>query len=138
MNTQEIQGRWEQIRGKVKEKWGQLTDDDLRIVGGNVDQMIGKIQQKTGEARGSVENFLDDLVAGDTTLGRAKETAREYGQAAMQTAREGVTQVAEQARHGYERAGEMVQQRPAESMAVIFGLGVITGLAVGMLACSRD
>jgi uncharacterized protein YjbJ (UPF0337 family) len=53
MNTQEIQGHWDQIRGKVKEKWGQLTDDDLRIVGGNVDQVIGRIEQKTGEARRS-------------------------------------------------------------------------------------
>jgi uncharacterized protein YjbJ (UPF0337 family) len=138
MNAQEIQGRWDQIRGKVKEKWGQLTDDDLRMAGGNVDQLVGRIEQKTGEARRKVEEFLDDLVAGDTTLGRAAEAVKDYGQAAVHSARDGLERVADQARHGYERAGELVQRRPAESMSVVFGLGFVTGLAVGALVCSRD
>src|SRR5262245_32773840 len=112
MNAQEIQGRWDQIRGKVKEKWGQLTDDDLKLIGGNVDQVVGKIEQKTGEARRNVETFLDQLVASDSPLGRAREAVGEYSQAAVQTARDGLEQVSEQARHGYERAEAMVQRRP--------------------------
>jgi uncharacterized protein YjbJ (UPF0337 family) len=135
MNTQEIQGRWDQIRGKVKEKWGQLTDDDLRIVGGNVDQVIGKIQQKTGEARGKVEEFLDRLASSSS---KGAETAGGYAQAAVETAREGTRQVSEQARRGYERAGEFVQHRPAQSMAMVFGLGFVTGLTIGVLMCSSD
>ena len=50
VNTQEIQGSWNRIKGQVKEKWGNLTDDDLQIQGGNLDQLIGKIQKKTGES----------------------------------------------------------------------------------------
>ena len=52
INAQELQGQWNELRGKVKEKWGHLTDDDLEVQGGNFDQLIGRIQKKTGEGRG--------------------------------------------------------------------------------------
>jgi uncharacterized protein YjbJ (UPF0337 family) len=133
MNATEIQGHWDQIRGKVKEKWGQLTDDDLRIVGGNVEQLVGRIEQKTGEARRSVENFLDDLVASDTPLARAAQSAMNVGQSAVETAKQSFNQVADQAWEGYERADELVRHNPETSMAVLLGLGFVTGLVVGCM-----
>ena len=52
MSTQQqIIGNWGQLKGKVKQRWGQLTDDELQEVEGNYDQLVGLIQQKTGEAR---------------------------------------------------------------------------------------
>ena len=132
MNTQEIQGHWNQIRGKVKEKWGQLTDDDLKLVGGNVDQLVGRIQQRTGEMRRDVETFLLELVDADAPLGRAKEMAEEFGHKADEAMRQG----AEQVKQTYRQAEQMVQRHPAESLAVIFGCGVVTGIAVGMLLSS--
>ena len=63
INTQELQGQWNKLRGQVKEKWGQLTDDDLQISGGNIDQLIGKIQSRTGEGREAVEKFLTELTS---------------------------------------------------------------------------
>jgi uncharacterized protein YjbJ (UPF0337 family) len=134
MNAQEIRGHWQEIRGQVKEKWGQLTDDDLNIASGNVDQVIGRITQKTGEARASVEAFLDDLVnGGGSVLTKARDRATEYAQSATRAAQDGVDQVREYANEGYRQAGRMVQQRPAESMAVVFGIGFLTGLAVCLL-----
>ena len=65
INAQELQGQWNNLRGRVKERWGQLTDDDLQIQGGNVDQLVGRIQQRTGEGRESIEKFLNDLTARD-------------------------------------------------------------------------
>ena len=62
INAQEIQGHWNQLSGQVKKKWGHLTDDDLRIVGGNVEQLIGRIQQKTGETRANIEEYFNSLV----------------------------------------------------------------------------
>ena len=138
MNAQEIRGHWDQIRGKVKEKWGQLTDDDLRLASGNLDQLIGRIEQKTGQARRDVEKFLDELVASDSPLMRVKEAAVGYGQAAMDTARESLDQISGQAREKYQRAGEVVQHHPAESMAVVFGMGFLTGLVLGVLLSSES
>lgn len=137
MNAQEIQGRWDQLRGRVKEKWGQLTDEDLHIVGGNLDQLIGTIERKTGEARENVEQFLDELVAG-STLHRVKETVMGYGESAMNAARESMEQVGGQARQQFDNAGQIVQRRPVESLAVVFGLGFVTGLALGAMICSDD
>ena len=51
MNQDRIQGRWRQIRGKVKEQWGKLTDDDLDVIAGRREQLLGRIQQRHGLAR---------------------------------------------------------------------------------------
>ena len=51
MNHDRIQGRWKQLKGKVKEQWGKLTDDDLDVIAGRRDQLLGRIQQRHGLAR---------------------------------------------------------------------------------------
>jgi uncharacterized protein YjbJ (UPF0337 family) len=51
-------GRWEQVRGKAKEFWGWLTDDDLTRLNGNVDQLVGLINERTGESREKIEERL--------------------------------------------------------------------------------
>ena len=51
MNQDRIQGRWKQIKGKIREHWGRLTDDDLDVIAGRRDQLLGRIQQRHGLAR---------------------------------------------------------------------------------------
>ncbi|MEJ5991856.1 CsbD family protein [Ramlibacter sp. PS3R-8] len=51
MNQDRIQGRWKQLKGKVKEQWGRLTEDDLDVIAGRRDQLLGRIQQRHGVAR---------------------------------------------------------------------------------------
>ena len=51
MNNDRIEGRWKQLKGKVKEQWGKLTDDDLDVIAGRRDQLLGRIQQRHGLAR---------------------------------------------------------------------------------------
>jgi uncharacterized protein YjbJ (UPF0337 family) len=51
MNQDRIQGRWKLIKGKVKEQWGKLTDDDLDVIDGRRDQLLGRIQQRHGLAK---------------------------------------------------------------------------------------
>jgi uncharacterized protein YjbJ (UPF0337 family) len=57
----EIEGRWLQAKGKVRERWGKLTDDDLDVIAGKRDQLAGKIQQRYGEARDEVEKQIDEF-----------------------------------------------------------------------------
>lgn len=47
----QIEGNWNQFKGKLKEKWGDLTDDDLRFMEGRRDRIVGKIQERYGEAK---------------------------------------------------------------------------------------
>jgi uncharacterized protein YjbJ (UPF0337 family) len=48
MNSDQLEGKWKQLKGTVKEKWGKLTDDDLAVIEGNHDQLQGKIQERYG------------------------------------------------------------------------------------------
>ena len=56
-----IQGNWKQFKGKVKEKWGKLTDDDLTVIGGKKDQLAGKLQERYGFAKDRAETELDEF-----------------------------------------------------------------------------
>jgi len=58
MNTQEIKGDWSIAKGKLKQKWAQLTDDDLQYAEGKLDELFGRIQKRTGETREAVEKAV--------------------------------------------------------------------------------
>jgi uncharacterized protein YjbJ (UPF0337 family) len=60
MNSDQLKGSWKQIKGKVKEQWGQLTDDDLDRLDGSREQLIGAIQQRYGEDRERAERQVDE------------------------------------------------------------------------------
>lgn len=60
MNQDRIQGRWKQLKGKVKEQWGKLTDDDLDVIAGRRDQLLGRIQQRHGLAKDEAERQVKD------------------------------------------------------------------------------
>jgi uncharacterized protein YjbJ (UPF0337 family) len=55
MNKDQMAGTWHQIRGKVKEQWGKLTDDDLKQLEGHAEQLVGKLQERYGLAREEAE-----------------------------------------------------------------------------------
>lgn len=55
MNNDRTAGAWHQVKGKVKEKWGKLTDDDLTQLEGHAEQLAGKLQERYGIARDDAE-----------------------------------------------------------------------------------
>ncbi len=61
MNTDWMEGNWNIVKGKVKEKWGKLTDDDLDVIRGKRDQLIGAIQKRYGYAREQAEREADEF-----------------------------------------------------------------------------
>jgi uncharacterized protein YjbJ (UPF0337 family) len=60
MNQDRIEGRWKQFKGKVKEQWGRLTEDDLDVIAGRRDQLLGRIQQRHGLAREDADRQVQD------------------------------------------------------------------------------
>jgi uncharacterized protein YjbJ (UPF0337 family) len=60
MNWDQVEGNWKQFRGKVQEKWGQLSDDELDKVKGRRDQLVGTIQKRYGIAREEAERQVAD------------------------------------------------------------------------------
>ena len=61
MNEPWMKGKWNELKGKVQEEWGELTNDDLDRIEGERDQLVGKIQQRYGKARHEAEQELDDF-----------------------------------------------------------------------------
>lgn len=62
MNTLKIKGDWNIISGKLKQKWAKLTDDDLRFEAGKEQELLGRIQKRTGEAREAVEKAVRQVL----------------------------------------------------------------------------
>jgi uncharacterized protein YjbJ (UPF0337 family) len=64
MNWDQVEGKWEQVKGSIKQKWGKLTDDDLTMAKGRRDQLVGKLQERYGDKRENVERDVDELIRG--------------------------------------------------------------------------
>jgi uncharacterized protein YjbJ (UPF0337 family) len=61
MDTLRIKGNWNQMKGKIKQKYPDLTDDDLMFVTGKEDDLLGRIQRKTGKSRDEVVSYINSI-----------------------------------------------------------------------------
>jgi uncharacterized protein YjbJ (UPF0337 family) len=61
MNKDQLEGDWTNLKGKIKEKWGKLTDDDLKVIEGKRDQLAGKLQERYGYAKEQAEKELKEF-----------------------------------------------------------------------------
>jgi uncharacterized protein YjbJ (UPF0337 family) len=60
MNEDTFKGRWTQVKGRVREKWGKLTNDDLDQIQGRAEQLVGRVQERYGIARDEAKRQVDD------------------------------------------------------------------------------
>lgn len=138
ISRQELEGHWNEVKGRIQERWGQITEDELQQAHGDANQLVGVLQQRTGETRREIEDFLEAAAAdSEGAAARAAETARDYAEHASAAMREGYEQVASSVKHGYAEAEGVVRRNPMESVAVAFGAGIITGVIVGLTLKSR-
>ena len=63
MNWDRVEGKWKQMRGAARAKWGRLTDDDLDLIAGHKDQLIGRLQERYDIARDEAEKQTDEWAA---------------------------------------------------------------------------
>jgi uncharacterized protein YjbJ (UPF0337 family) len=61
MSWDQIEGNWKQIKGKIRERWGKLTDDDLTEIAGKRDQLAGRLQERYGYEKERLEREIDDF-----------------------------------------------------------------------------
>lgn len=61
MNRHQMEGKWTELKGKIKEKWGKLTDDDLDVIEGRRDQLAGAITKRYGYAKEQAEQQVRDF-----------------------------------------------------------------------------
>ena len=63
MNENELKGNWQNLKGKVREKWGKVTDDDIEVIAGKRDQLVGKLRERYGHAQAEAEKLVSELEA---------------------------------------------------------------------------
>jgi len=64
MNWDQVKGKWHEVKGSIRAKWGELTDDEIEELDGNREKMVGKIQQKYGVAKEEAEKQVDEWTKG--------------------------------------------------------------------------
>jgi uncharacterized protein YjbJ (UPF0337 family) len=134
ISQQTLRGNWHEVRGKLKAKWGTLSDDDLGAFNGDVEQLVGRIQRKTGETREVIERFLDQITEeGFGVAAAARDKIEQASDRAAEAAREGY----ETLRTGYTEAERVVRERPGQAIAVAFALGLLSGLSLALLLHER-
>ena len=61
MNTEQMKGKWMQVKGEIKKQWGKLTDDELDRIAGEKDKLVGKLQEKYGITKEEAERQVRDF-----------------------------------------------------------------------------
>jgi len=64
MNENELKGNWQVVKGKVREKWGKLTDQDVTVIAGKRDQLVGKLRERYGHAQAEAERLVKEFENG--------------------------------------------------------------------------
>lgn len=76
MNREQIEGKWEQLKGKVREQWGKLTDDDIAAIQGKTEQLEGKIRERYGyskeQAQKDMKTFFEQCDCGSASNEKTK------------------------------------------------------------------
>ena len=81
MNWDQVEGKWKQMKGEIRQKWAKLTDDDLEYMAGGKDQFVGRLQERYGVAREEAQKQADEFMkardaseAGTRTYGSGSST----------------------------------------------------------------
>ncbi len=146
MQTHVLKGRWKQVRGKAKQEWGKLTDDDLDRIAGQWDRLVGMLQEKYGYSREQVEEqvekflsqFDDGHAAPETGLRQVPAKVRETAEALLERVegpdaarqraemlREQAKEVPDQVRQRASDVPAMAKDYPWQTVALILALSII-------------
>ena len=140
MDWNRVEGDWKRMKGKVKEQWGLLTDDDLTAIGGRKDQLEGKIQERYGYGKDQVRKEIDSWFSSTALVanGNAEELAEQIEaiRADIQSLTSTVSRVAnkqlgqaqDKAVEAMSSAEDAIRENPVSAVAIAAGLGFLFGI----------
>jgi uncharacterized protein YjbJ (UPF0337 family) len=115
-----------------------LTDDELQRARGNVEQLVGTIQRRTGETGDAIRRYLEELLEdGNSTVRRAADAVQGFATHATSAVQDATQQATERVREGMREGQRVVRQHPLESVLTCFGAGIVTGVVLGVLCRPR-
>ncbi len=129
-----LEENWNDIKSTLKSKWQQLSDHDLRGFKGSADESVQMIQTRTGQARATIENQLEEMMT------RGRSVQKQVGQyvsgvasQAGEACEDGYDLAAEKLSDGYRRASRYAKENPGAAVAILLGSGILAGLGIAML-----
>jgi len=133
MDWDRIEGDWKQLKGKVKERWGKLTDDDLTAISGRRDQLEGKIQERYGYAKSQARREIEDWYRStESHLADEIETIRTEIQNLTSTvgriANKQIGRAQVSAAEAAHEAEAAITRNPLTAVAIAAGLGFLLGV----------
>ena len=142
MDWNRIEGDWKRLKGNAKEQWGRLTDDDLAAINGRREQLEGKLQERYGYARDRIKREIDDWALGVSTSARKiannadlsdeVDAIRDDVQKLAATIGDVAKRQAGRAQDGavevMRTAENYIRQNPLQAVAIAVGLGFLYGL----------
>ena len=133
MDWDRLEGDWKQLRGKAKQRWGQLTDDDLTIIKGRRDQLEGKLQERYGYAKSQARREIEDWYRStESHLADQIETIRSEIQSLASTvgriANKQLGRAQVKVTGAAHDAEEAITQHPFTAIAIAVGLGFLLGV----------
>ena len=152
MNQQTIQGNWNYLKGEIRKEWSDVTGRELDEFEGSLEQLVGMIQTRTGQAREEIEEKISEFAReaseteedGQSLTGTLSEKASAYAEKANEAAEQAaqaVNQTAEQAaaklRAKYQEAEQVVKSKPMEALALSFAAGLVFGVGATMVLRSK-
>ena len=142
MDWNRIEGDWKRLKGNAKEQWGRLTDDDLAAINGRREQLEGKLQERYGYAKDRIRREIDDWalevrtsarkVANDADLSIEVEAIRDDVQKLAATigdvAKRQAGRAQDNAVEAMHTAENYIRQNPLQAVAIAVGLGFLYGV----------
>ncbi|MFM9849117.1 MAG: CsbD family protein [Hyphomicrobiaceae bacterium] len=117
MDSNRIEGSWEELKGKAKHKWGNLTDNELTQIGGKKDELMGRIQARYGYSKDKAKEEVENWLA---SLGPSGESVM----AQMNAAKDGAKQVADNFTTAMQKS---VEKNPAATLAMVAAVAFVIG-----------
>lgn len=141
MTTSDLEATWGTLKGKLKQRYGQLTDDDLIFVEGKGEELLSRLQERLGLSRNELDWILEDLAAADGTVEQVKAKAAQVSDQLRSTAAEwsedaqargaAVYSQAQQRVRGLRGDGEeYVRANPIPAVLGALAVGLLAGLIV--------
>jgi uncharacterized protein YjbJ (UPF0337 family) len=133
MDWTRVEGNWKQIKGRVKERWGELTDDDLTAIAGRRDRLEGKIQERYGYAKERARREIEDWYRSmESNLAEEIESLRSGIQSLASTveriAQEQLPRARSRAVEALNEAEGAFKRNPLAVVAIVLGLGFLIGV----------
>jgi len=139
LTNQQLQANWPAAKEKIQHNWPELSDSDIRECDRDTRKLIARINHKTGATLPEIEAVLESIAMGEGIMENlskqataAVESTQEAAAAALEQTQQSAEDLAASVQEGYAETERLVRSKPMESIAVCFGVGLISGVIIGL------